>query len=1219
MGRIRKNINPPPDSPLWANQTPIRSAERFFKRRDKPVDLSCCIDFRTRANSKEEERTTIPAYINNNIDISESDLPHEIFASCPEFGNHSNAANRTAQVLGEGLIVIQNPFTPEAERRLIRECLRDYTKRPNVNNLDTHYVIDGKDTISGLWQLYEKVYSGTVKEGETGHALPLRNKNRDADSEDEGDPAGEKVARAAVESGGVIINPPSNPTPLIDRPLPVTEAIRKIRWTSLGYYYDWTRKEYHNLHTGTPPPPIPTLVSNLCRAVVKAIEHITGFPAEKYNPEAGIVNFYGFPDSLTSHQDRSELDAEAPLVSFSLGYSCIFLIGTESRDDPPTALVLHSGDILVMSGKSRRKFHGVPRILEGTLPEYLRRDACVDGEQDDWGIYGDFIEKSRINPHHIVFTMEALKLYKDLLVLSKRLDIPFLSHFFKITGWSHKTEKMHLPDGTVLITHTLIQPRHLKDTISNFHIRQVESADYRSAYHQICDWFYGWNVTDGANFEIESVSDTGLENDVNGTADEDDSDDENGEIRKSKSDQNEGSDDGSADEERFRMRRVPRDINLQMEGERVECDRILKSFETLFSMSRRIVKKTVLDIEEELPSLGEGVSTLQNRGGATREYGSDDSIDEKVGENGGLAELERVWAKRGRSRDDKNLAPALNKSEGQSVDFGDSLDSIDREIDRLMKASKVTMDGVVVKKKPKAERTSKSKKVTSRPASASTVMDDSLEHSGSQSSRFKSEPLNTTKDGSNPLEVKAMLKQVPDAEEEMKRALLRDINHIYREVDKATEYTLVAVTCGIVVLGFSQLLRNREKYAKMLQMLNELGCEFVATVVKTVYDLLSRELPGEIETADVRHPPTLKAKLKKINELRRSETGSKPNIRTNKLHSKFALLNDLFSTIDVHVFPHFVWGHQEGCKSIQYSAYDPSLWLTGGYDCTVRIHDLRKPIASESGPVVKNGQPISPIAVGGMCLAQYVGHKSVITDVRFVRDDTHIVSCSLDRTLKIWNAQSATCEKTLVGHTDGVTTCDITPDFRVIASGSIDGTIRLWDFITGQPHCTLKKHSRWVKVVRFTHDGKYLITGGLDRRIFLWETKLLMNARNVTHARCFENHVDYILDVASTKPSLLLSTSRDCTVRLSDYISGQELHVIKLGTSWACTVAFSGDGELFAAGCLDSQVNIYRTKGADLVRKVRIFNLGILCVRFPSDLSHLVVGTVEGFLQKIPL
>lgn len=42
----------------------------------------------------------------------------------------------------------------------------------------------------------------------------------------------------------------------------------------------------------------------------------------------------------------------------SLGHSCIYLIGGETRETVPTALYLRSGDIIVMTGPCRKAFHG---------------------------------------------------------------------------------------------------------------------------------------------------------------------------------------------------------------------------------------------------------------------------------------------------------------------------------------------------------------------------------------------------------------------------------------------------------------------------------------------------------------------------------------------------------------------------------------------------------------------------------------------------------------------------------------------------------------------------------------------------------------------------------------------------------------------------------------------------------------------------------------------
>lgn len=55
-----------------------------------------------------------------------------------------------------------------------------------------------------------------------------------------------------------------------------------------------------------------------------------------------------------------------------IGHAALFLLGSGDRADPPRPLILRSGDVLIMSGRGRQAYHGVPRILEDSLPAHLR-------------------------------------------------------------------------------------------------------------------------------------------------------------------------------------------------------------------------------------------------------------------------------------------------------------------------------------------------------------------------------------------------------------------------------------------------------------------------------------------------------------------------------------------------------------------------------------------------------------------------------------------------------------------------------------------------------------------------------------------------------------------------------------------------------------------------------------------------------------------------------
>lgn len=60
-----------------------------------------------------------------------------------------------------------------------------------------------------------------------------------------------------------------------------------------------------------------------------------------------------------------------PCDCCSFGQSAIFLIGGKSKQVKPVALLLRSGDVVIMSGSARLAYHGVPRILPPSSSEMI--------------------------------------------------------------------------------------------------------------------------------------------------------------------------------------------------------------------------------------------------------------------------------------------------------------------------------------------------------------------------------------------------------------------------------------------------------------------------------------------------------------------------------------------------------------------------------------------------------------------------------------------------------------------------------------------------------------------------------------------------------------------------------------------------------------------------------------------------------------------------------
>ena len=85
---------------------------------------------------------------------------------------------------------------------------------------------------------------------------------------------------------------------------------------------------------------------------------------------------------------------------------------------------------------------------------------------------------------------------------------------------------------------------------------------------------------------------------------------------------------------------------------------------------------------------------------------------------------------------------------------------------------------------------------------------------------------------------------------------------------------------------------------------------------------------------------------------------------------------------------------------------------------------------------------------------------------------TPLASGSDDCFIKLWNANTGECLRTLKGHMDHVRSVAFSPDGTLLASGSGDNKIRVWNVNTGECLRTLEGHTDYVRSVAFSPDGK---------------------------------------------------------------------------------------------------------------------------------------------------
>ncbi|KAJ1820150.1 hypothetical protein LPJ56_000234 [Coemansia sp. RSA 2599] len=347
-------------------QTAFRQSEKLYSRRDRPPDLRSVIDFGDPGASSARAAGVCRIQLLHDLETPPS-LSFEAYRHKrpPAFALETHP----------GLIVIPGALTDEAQRWLARKCLCDCARPPNRTNLDPFFEMPRES-------LFTLAYAAASQEAPT----TIRSRaETDSIQEDVTVPHSKTYTRA-------------------DTP---DRLLGHLRWCTLGQQYNWTTKQY-DLGTSAFDPELDALMKSIALAITdpdtSASDRLyaNAFDGRLFSSQAGIVNYYSERTTMAGHVDKTEENMDAPLISLSVGLSCVYLVGGPTRDTSPAAMYLHSGDILAMCGESRLAFHGVPRVLSDTCPPYLASpkagidDAGVS-QYPEWSHFAAYLAKHRIN------------------------------------------------------------------------------------------------------------------------------------------------------------------------------------------------------------------------------------------------------------------------------------------------------------------------------------------------------------------------------------------------------------------------------------------------------------------------------------------------------------------------------------------------------------------------------------------------------------------------------------------------------------------------------------------------------------------------------------------------------------------------------------------------------------------------------------------------------
>lgn len=264
-------------------------------------------------------------------------------------------------------------------------------------------------------------------------------------------------------------------------------------------------------------------------------------------------------------------------------------------------------------------------------------------------------------------------------------------------------------------------------------------------------------------------------------------------------------------------------------------------------------------------------------------------------------------------------------------------------------------------------------------------------------------------------------------------------------------------------------------------------------------------------------------------------------------------------------------GHTDAVNSVAYSPNGTQV-MTGSADGTVIVHDANSgatvrtltigaavssvAFSPDGASLLTGAEPVNdgtdaaqqPLAIlwnasTGAQRAQFVGHTARVTSVAFTDDGGTIVTGSVDRSARVWDAASGTLLLTLSGHTNTVNAVATfsADNLTVIATASSDLTIRVWDAAGGTLLQTLSGHTDRVTTVAFSPDGSELLSGSADGSARQWSRATGAQIRALTPCVSTVASVAYAPDGASV--GLGVAAQNSINLDAKDRPNGGDLNI----------------------------------------------------------------------------
>jgi WD40 repeat protein len=114
------------------------------------------------------------------------------------------------------------------------------------------------------------------------------------------------------------------------------------------------------------------------------------------------------------------------------------------------------------------------------------------------------------------------------------------------------------------------------------------------------------------------------------------------------------------------------------------------------------------------------------------------------------------------------------------------------------------------------------------------------------------------------------------------------------------------------------------------------------------------------------------------------------------------------------------------------------------------------------------------------------GHSDKITALALTPDQSKVLSCSADKTIRVWDVHSGRCVMVCSGHAQSINVL-VCVNNNFALSASLDFKIKYWNIATGQCVATWHKHSDKINKLAVSPDGNWAISADVLGHLVVWQ------------------------------------------------------------------------------------------------------------------------------------